>query len=208
MKSNVIMDTIDRELCGINIQQRTKDSFLNLGDILYILDTQRIKERKRRINFSAFLQLENIQCFLQALEKEINAKPYLKATKSSPGWIHPFFAIKILTHFNPKFEIQVYKWLFDYLISNRISSADSYVKMCGVLYKYARNKANYNVNIKRVSNKIKELIRCDNWNKATQIQLQERDYLQNLITDMTNTFKDSELGLNTALKTYIMRIKV
>lgn len=203
MTTNQIMETRDRELNGVIIRQRTKDEFFNLNDIVFCVE-ESIRKYKRgaRINFSDFIQQQNIKAFLKELENEIGCNPYIKGAKNRSGWIHPFFAIKILTHFNPKFEIQVYKWLWDYLIKNRISSGDSFNKMCGTLYKYADNKSKFPENIKKVAKMIQEIICCDDWNKASELQLKRRDELQTYITDLTQTLKNSSQGLSLGIKIY------
>lgn len=150
MQTNQVMETIDRKLCGIKVKQRTKDSFMNLKDVTNIVYKARIDSglSAKGFNFSNWLATDNVKEFLAELEKEIETKPYIKGTKSSDGWIHPFFAIKILTYFNPRFEIKVYQWLYDFLIDNRINSGDSYKRMCGVLFQYSKDKTHFANNIK------------------------------------------------------------
>lgn len=205
MKTNQILETIDRELCGRIIKQRTKDGFMSLWDIESVGNYYRISNNMPPINFKDWLGTQNVREFLAELEKEIGQSPYIKSTKNNSGWVHPFFAIKILTHFNPKFEIQVYKWLFDYLIDNRINGGDSYNVMCGVLFKYATNKTNFHKSIKQVANIIKDTLKVTDWNKATSYQLKERDILQNYITDATRTLKDSTQGFKLGIKMYFAR---
>lgn len=199
MKTNQVLETIDRELCGRIVRQRTKDGFMRLWDIESIGKLYRIQNNLPEINYRDWICSNNVKEFLAELEVEIGTKPYIRSTKANSGWVHPFFAIKILTHFNPRFEVQVYKWLWDYLIENRIKSGDSYNTMCGVLWKYTSQQTFFKRNMANVARIIKELIGVDDWNKATQEQLESREYLHNLIIDFTRTFKDSKTGLNHAL---------
>ena len=207
MKTNQVMQTIDRELCGAIIKQRTKDEFFNLSNILFVIEEHIRKQRlyNYRLNFSDFLQQQNTKRFLEALEKEIGTKPYIKGAKNRDAWVHPYFAIKILTHFNPEFEIQVYKWLFDYLIKNRIDSGDSFNNMCGVLYKHSKNKALFSKHIQSLAYTIKKLIKCNDWNQATEEQLKQRDFLQNYIADLTHTLQDSRQGVKLGIEVYKMK---
>lgn len=209
MKTNQIMESVDRELCGFIIKQRTKDEYFNLNNIIFATEEIIRKETQKmfRINFHDFLKQENIQKFLIALESETGMKPYIKGAKNRDAWIHPYFAIKILTHFNPRFEVKVYKWLWDYLIKNRNNSGDSYNIMCGSLYRYSSNKSEFPLNIKRVSSKIKELVGCNDWNTATEEQLRKRDELQKYIADLTNTLKDSKQGLKLGIDVYLEKYK-
>ncbi len=205
--SKFVLDSKTRELCGVNVRVR-QDEFICLNDILYIVDSERIKEKLRPIDFSNFMQLDNIKAFVAELKKELNGEePYIKIRKNGLGWVHPFFAIKILTHYNPRFEVQVYKWLWDYLVQNRIQGIDSFKAMCGTLWKYADRKDKFNKDIKALCNIIKQKIGVnDEWNKATKEQLAQRDKLHELIIDFTNTFKNSKTGVRYALRAYDERI--
>lgn len=206
MKTNQIVETIDRELLGRIVKQRTKDGFMSLWDIESVGNLYRVNNGLPMINFKDYIYSKNVKEFLEELEREIGTKPYIKSTKGNSGWVHPFFAIKILTHFNPKFEVQVYKWLFDHLIDNRIRGGDSYNVMCGVLFKYADNKTIFYKNIKKVANSIKEILKVNDWNRATSEQLKERDCLQNYITDATRTLKNSTEGFKFGVKMYLSRL--
>lgn len=201
MKTNQILESIDRELCGKIVAQRTCDSFLSLGAVLSIINTDRIARDLGAVQFSHFLQIENVSEFVKALEIETGAPVYHKATKSSRGWVHPFLALKMLTHYNPQFEIQVYKWLFDYLIQNRIKSADSYTRLCGVIAKFSPNKSKIQHTIQWVARKIREVVGVSEWNKATQMQLQRRDELQNMFSDLAESLGDCKLAWRVALRT-------
>lgn len=201
MKTNQIMETRDRDLCGLIVRQRTKDGFMNLDDVTNIVYQARINSgfNAKGFNFSNWLTSDSTQEFLVELENEIGTNPYIRGAKNRSGWIHPFFAIKILTHFNPRFEVQVYKWLWDYLIQSRIKSSDSYTIMSGVLYKYSKSKTEFPKGIKMLADRIKRTIGAECWNEATQEQLQRRDELQTYIADFTRTFKDTKQGIRMAV---------
>lgn len=199
MKTNQIMESVDRELCGRIIKQRTKDGFMRLWDIEAIGKLYRLQNNLPEINYKDWIASANVKEFLTELELEIGTKPYIKSTKANSGWVHPFFAIKILTHFNPRFEVQVYKWLWDYLIQSRIKSSDSYTIMSGVLYKYSKSKTEFPKGLKMLADRIKRTIGAECWNEATQEQLQRRDELQTYIADFTRTFKDTKQGVRMAV---------
>ncbi len=201
MKTNQILESVDRELGGVIVPQRTKDSFLALQPLMSIVNMQRLQQGLAAVTFWHFLQNDNVKAFVDELEKDIKAPVYYKATKSSRGWVHPFLAIKFLTHYNPRFEIQVYKWLFDYLIENRVKSSDSYIRMCGVISKYAPNKAKIQACIQFVANKIKEACGVESWNNATQAQLKRRDSFQNMFADLAESLGDIQVAWKIALKT-------
>ena len=202
MKTNQVMESIDRKLCGRIVRQRTKDGFMRLWDIEAIGKLYRLENGLPELSLKDYMNSQNVKEFLAELEKEVGTNPYIKSTKANSGWIHPFFAIKMLTHFNPKFEVQVYKWLWDYLIQNRIKSGDSYVKMCGSLYAYTTQKAKFQQSIKTLSKNIREHFGVDTWNNATQEQLKLRDELQTNIADFAKTLNNAYQGLVFACDVY------
>ncbi|WP_299327287.1 KilA-N domain-containing protein [uncultured Helicobacter sp.] len=202
MKTNQVMESIDRKLCGRIVRQRTKDGFMRLWDIEAIGKLYRLENGLPELSLKDYMNSQNVKEFLAELEKEVGTNPYIKSTKANSGWIHPFFAIKMLTHFNPKFEVQVYKWLWDYLIQNRIKSGDSYVKMCGSLYAYTTQKAKFQQSIKTLSKNIREHFGVDTWNNATQEQLKLRDELQTNIADFAKTLNNAYHGLVFACDVY------
>lgn len=194
-KTNFIMESIDRELNGVIVRQRTKDEFMCLEDVLYTINKTRIENGSREmINFAMFLQTDNIKEFLSALKAKIGTEPYIKGAKNRSGWIHPFFAIKILTHYNPAFEVEVYSWLWDYLIKHRIKTADSFNLMKGTLYIHTNNKSLFKQKMQKLCGVIKNTIGIDDWNKATDYELELREYTHTMITEFTNTFESSEMG--------------
>ena len=205
------MESVDRELCGRIVRQRTKDGFMRLWDIEAIGKLYRLENGLPELSLKDYMSSQNVKEFLAELEKEIGANPYIKSTKSNSGWIHPFFAIKMLTHFNPKFEVKVYKWLWDYLVENRVSSVDSYNNMCGALHKYTSNKSKFHGDIKVLANMIKNKVACDDWNNSTQEQLEKRDYLQTSIAELTQTLKEPRQAIKIAFQMfdnkYIQRLE-
>lgn len=207
MKTSVIMETQDRVLKGMIVKQRTRDSFFALNDIMNVINLARMKQGQKLARFDIFLQNDSTKDFLLALEKEISTKPYIKGAKGKTGWVHPFFALKILTHFEPNFEVQVYKWLWDYLIENRIKSGDSYVKMCGELYRVSSNKAKFHENIQNLAKLIKDTIGVDDWNKASTGQLELREYAHNMIADLAKTLNDSTKGATLGIQALKERVK-
>ena len=202
MKTNQVMESIDRKLCGRIVRQRTKDGFMRLWDIEAIGKLYRLENGLPELSLKDYMNSQNVKEFLAELEKEVGTNPYIKSTKANSGWIHPFFAIKMLTHFNPRFEVQVYKWLWDYLIQNRIKSGDSYIKMCGSLYAYTTQKAKFQQSIKTLSKNIREHFGVDTWNNATQEQLKLRDELQTNIADFAKTLNNAYHGLVFACDVY------
>lgn len=207
MVTNQIMLTTDRELDGVKVRQRTKDNFFALDDILAVGKLFRLRHKLKDISFHHYMQTDNMQYFLEALKQEENCEPYIKGAKNRTGWIHPYLAYKILLHFNPKFEVKVYKWLHDMLIQYRKDSGDSFIRMSGAIANNIGNKSIVSKTISDTAFKIKTLLKVDDWNKATQQQLKYRDYLQALIADLVVTLQDVKAGTKLALDSFSVRLE-
>lgn len=206
MKTNQIMQTADRELSGVIVRQRTCDSFFALSDIsrVVIKNTPNTASIKR---VDSYFLLNSTKELLAELEKTIGTLPYIKGRGKNTSWVHPYLAIDILLWGNPKFKIEVYGWLWDYLIENRIKSGDSYSKMCGVLYSVSSDKTNFHKNIQNLAKIIKDTIGVDDWNKATNEQLELREYAHNMIADLAKTLHDSTKGASLGIQALKERIK-
>ena len=202
MKTNVVMESIDRKLNDIIIRQRTKDEFLQVRDVLKVINLHRLSKGLESIKFSNFLLNENIKEFMKSLELAKNCKVYYRGNKKESGWIHPYLAIKFLTHYYPELEIKIYDWLFDYLIKYRKDSGDSYVKMTGILFKHTKSPTTFQKSMVKLAQVIKKKIGCENWNEATKEQLERREYLHNMISDLVETLEDCKAGLSLALQAY------
>ena len=202
MKTLQVMDTTDREFLGSNIRQRT-DTYFLLSDLEFAGNKQRQLEKRKMVSIAEYFKVESHKEFIKELELKIDKPAKISGRgRNSKTWIHPFLFIDIALWYSPKIKIEVYEWLYDYLIKYRIASGDSYTKMCGVLWKYASRKDLFAKNIKNLAVIIKKECVVDDWNKATQEQLADREYLHNMIADLTETLQDSKIGASLAIKAY------
>lgn len=197
MKTNQILESCENRMIQVGdkqviIRQRTKDSYFALNDIILLGDAWFFLQNKRRFDVHQYFKQDFAKEFMQELESRTGATCYFKGKKGQTGWVHPFLMLDILLWANPKFKVEVYAWLNDFLIQNRISSADSFNRMCGVLYRYSRQKSQFNVAIKIICNKIKDFMCVADWNKASVEQLRRRDELQNFISDLAETLQNSK----------------
>lgn len=207
MKANHVMGScIYRTLLGRLIRQRTKDEYFCLDDIVKVGNMDRLQRGFNAVNFPVYLTNKDTKDFLHSLELNIGKSPYIKGAKGKSGWVHPFFAIKILSWFNPAFEVEDYDWLFNFLIESRIKGANSYQRMCGVLYEYSKNKAFFPQDIKKIAKIIKDLLGVKDWDKADKSQLENREYLHNCIIDLTQTLQDVEKGVNLGIAMFKRRL--
>ena len=77
--------------------------------------------------------------------------------------------------------------------------------MCGVVFSYTTDKTGFHRNIQKLANVIKDKLGVKDWDNATAEQLENRDILQNYITDATRTLKDSKLGIKLGIEMYNAR---
>ena len=209
MKTNQIMESIENRTMQVGdkqiiIRQRTKDSFFALNDIVLLCDHWLFVQKNtiRRFDIHQYLRLDSTKEFIKELENRIGGDPYIKGVKNKTGWVHPFLMLDILLWANPKFKVEVYSWLNDFLIQNRINSGDSYVRMCGVLYKYSTQKSQFNIAIRMIGKQIKDFIGVSEWNKASQEQLKRRDELQSFIADLAETLQNSKEAVRLGFVNY------
>ena len=203
MQTNAVMESLDREFLGYIVRQRTKDSFFCLKDLEKVGNEQRLKEGLKPVSVHLYFQIDSHKEFLAQVEAEIGGKAYISGRgRNSQSWVHPYIFIDIALWYSPKIKLNVYKWLVDYLIKNRINSCDSFKKMCGCLYDHAERKMDFHKDIKNLSIQIKKRIGVDDWNKATQEQLNERNKLQELIASFAVSFKSSNRAIDEALYVY------
>lgn len=208
MVTNQIMESQDRLLDGVIIRQRTKDEFFAISDVVLLCDRWCYENNKPRFDINQYFRLEASKKFIEALKKKKNCEVVYKGKKGNTGWIHPHLFLDLILWINPEFKVTIYDWLFDYLISSRTQSGDSYRIMCGVLYEFCSNKKRFKSDITNLCRIIKKMILCDEnaeWNKASKEQLKARDDVQMMIADLTATLRDSKQGVRLGIAAYEQR---
>lgn len=137
MKSNQIMK---RPMGQFEVLQRTCDSYFD-GNALLSQWNAVSGNSTRRI--AKFFNEEGVKSFIEALKEDLSqsAKRYdaeiqvvkeIKGRNTTSGrtkdqvWMHPYLFIKFAMWLNPKFEVQVIKFVYDELIKNRHLAGDNY----------------------------------------------------------------------------------
>lgn len=201
MKSNIIMDSPDRELFGIRIRQETKTGFLNLSDLqeAYTVarvlngwkdkriddilsskaNTERIyyilKERNLiNTEFSAFIE----NCENTGLVKYLKAIGFYKTTgarNTKTTWCDPYIWVLIAMELSPMLYARVVIWLGDKLILNRIEAGNFYKSLSKALGTFKANGENidYKKLAKALNHKIFGRHETGMRNLATKEQLQK-----------------------------------
>lgn len=210
MKTNQIIESYDdRALVvggkNIVIRQRTKDSFFMLQDIIKVVNAIRIIELDdgTPVRIERYFALDSTKEFIQKIKEKKQCEPYIRQRgRGKESWVHPYLLLDILLWANPAFKIEIYEWLFDFLIKYRIDSGDSFNIMKGALYTHSKHKHLFGKAIKMICKSIKDMVGVDDWNKANAEQLRRRDELQKMIADLAETTRNSKLAIDLAFANY------
>ena len=188
---------------GHEVRQKSKSALFCATDLVNISNKKRAEIGKPRFNFSAYLNSKATKEFVEELQKENKIVISKGNSRNRPTWVHPLLFIDIALSINPKFKIEVYKWIYDELLKYRNNSGESYKKMVGALYEL------YPVNIfhrkvTSIANYIKKSCEVTDWNEASEKQLILRDKMHDNIYLLCSVLKKPDvavkLGVYNALK--------
>lgn len=143
MKSNKVMK---RKMGSYEVMQRTSDSYFNASSILSQWNSRGNSER--RIN--KYLSMSKTKDFIHEIEMNLQMANMpnadFKAVKVKKGgythngriadevWMHPFVFLDMCMWIEPKFKVEVIKFVYDNLISLRIDAGDNYVRLMKKVY--------------------------------------------------------------------------
>jgi len=137
MKTNVNMI---RKMGNFNVVQRTKDSMFNATQLL----KQWNKYSGQKKMMSHFLENISTKEFIKVLEND-NDTSYrnsvIMKSRANKGinagtWMHPYLFIDFAMWLNPKFKLEVIKFVYDQLIEFRHSAGDMYRGLTNSLMKF------------------------------------------------------------------------
>lgn len=137
MKTNQIMRC---QMGQFEVQQRTQDSYFDANALLSQWNSAKGNPQRA---MSRFFESENVKSFIEALEddlsqnaemqygdiqvvREIKGRNTAKGKTKDQVWMHPYLFIKFAMWLNPRFEVQVIKFVYDELIKNRHLAGDNY----------------------------------------------------------------------------------
>lgn len=136
MKTNQLMT---RKIGDYEVFQRTKDGMFNATVLLQAWNnaTGEKKEVKK------FFENENTKEFLDALVKEENldgqnsayVKSKARLDRGGGTWMHPILFMKFAMWLNPRFEVQVIKFVYDQMLRYRDKVGEDYKKLAAALAK-------------------------------------------------------------------------
>ena len=210
MKTNQIIESCENRTLkaggvSVVIRQRTKDSYFSLQDISRVVNLIRIAElgNPNVVRIDKYFELDSTKAFINAIKAKKGVEAYIRQRgRGKESWVHPHLFLDILLWANPEFKLEIYDWLFDYLVKYRIDSGDSFNIMKGALHTHSRQKHLFQKAIKGVCQNIKKLIGVEDWNKASQEQLRRRDELQKMIADLAETTRNSKIAVELGFANY------
>lgn len=138
MKTNQLMK---RTMGQFEVLQRTSDGYFDGAALLYQWNS--VKGNPER-KMARFFESSETKAFIEALEEDIKShsadmhytdnqvfkKVKGRVTRNGRTkdqvWMNPYLFIKFAMWINPKFELQVIKFVYDELIKNRHLAGDNY----------------------------------------------------------------------------------
>ena len=136
MKTNQLMK---RKMGEFNVTQRTKDGFFCATELLrqwneYANLNRGNSPYLKQKDLKEFFSNKNTKEFIDALleEEKLSTKnlAYLKSRGKSGGtWMHPVLFVKFAMWLNPRFEVQVIKFVYDEMIKYRNEAGESFVSI-------------------------------------------------------------------------------
>ena len=196
MKTAVLMK---RELFGCEVEQNSKTEMFNATSLSKAGNKWRSANGLSEFNLSQWLKSKGTQEFISALEKKHGDVLKVGRGRNSATWIHPLLFIDMALAISPSLKIEVYEWLFDNLLKFRNESGDSYKRMAGALFVNASDKAYYYKYIQDVAQKIKLACNVNDWQTATEPQLQKRDKIHDAITLLCDVLRNNDEAVRLAL---------
>lgn len=198
METEVVMS---RELWGEGIRQKSKSEYFCASDLVNAGNKWRLIHGKKIFNYTQWLKNPSTQEFIASLKSELKTEVIIKGkTKNSLSWIHPFLFIDLALAISPELKIEAYKWLYDNLLRYRNQSGDSYKRMCGALYLIQKNKSLFAEEIKCLAERIKKECGVEDWEHATEKQLELRDKIHSNIALLSDILHDRENLYSVSIK--------
>ena len=204
MKTEVVMK---RVIFDQEISQKSKSEFFSATDLVRAGNIWRLSNGLAPFDMRQWFQQKNTKAVILSLEERFGKVKISGRGRGNHTWVHPFLFIDIALTINPEFKIEVYKWLYDKLLQYRNDSGDSYKKMTGALYLKVTNKSEFKNTIVDVALKIQKVCHVNNWQEATEKQLNLRDKIHEYIFMLSDIIRDTDLLIITAIKKARLELK-
>lgn len=174
---------IERKFKDGVIRQNHKNGWFNATDLIHVANRYRQQIGLDKKMIADYLKTNSTKEFVKEILDRENISLAFESKKGKGGgtWVHPLILIDIAMWLSPEFKYDAMKWLEDRLIQNRDLSGDSYKKLAG--YLKSRTDiipiAKLGIVMPKIARYIKEQLKVEDWNKADEIVLQQRDSIHN-----------------------------
>ena len=192
METMVIMK---RSLFNCEISQNSKTEFFSATDLIRAGNKWRIANNLQHIDLNDWFNLKSTKEFISELEKKYGIVKISARGRGRHTWVHPYLFLDMALAISPSLKIEVYGWLYDYLLKYRNDSGDSFKRMSGSLYNNQTNKQLFPEYIKKVGFHIKNVCNVTDWQTATEEQLKLRDKIQDNISLLSDVLKNNDTAV-------------
>lgn len=201
MKTTQIMERKFRD--GI-IRQNHKSSWFNATDLIQVANQYRTQIGLEKKLIADYLRNNSTKEFIKEILDRENLSLAYESKKGKGGgtWVHPLILIDIAMWLSPDFKYEAMKWLEDRLIQNRDLSGDSYKKLAS----YLKNRtdiipiAKLGIVMPKIARYIKDQLQVDDWNKADEKTLKQRDMIHNNFIMLLDAGVETNKALHIATK--------
>lgn len=133
-----------RPMGNFLVEQRTKDSMFNATNLL----KQWNEASGEKKEITKFFDNDNTKEFISALMEEENlhtqksayVKSNARSDRGGGTWMHPILFVKFAMWLNPRFEVQVIKFVYDQMLKYRNDAGDAYKELGTAIGKIVSKK--------------------------------------------------------------------
>jgi len=197
METQVVMK---RKLFDSEISQQSKTAFLSATDLVRAGNMLRAKHGLLNFEMSAWFQQAGVKEFIKELEKKYGTVKISGRGRGHHTWVHPLLFIDMALAISPALKVEVYEWIYDYLLEYRNDSGDSYKKMCGAIYLKISNKSDFKAYITNTDLKIQHACGVTDWQRDTQDQLKLRTKIHENVSLLSDVLSDINQAVRIAIE--------
>lgn len=201
----VTTQILQRPFFGKVIRQNHHTAYLCANDIFEVGNAFRKNSNLPNADMRKYIEAKKTQEFIRALMiREQVAEPVIrKRGRNGDTWVHPFVALDMLMWLSPEFKVEAIKIIYDSVCVFRDKSGDSYKELSSAIDKYLElPPAQTGLAISNIAMQIKRHINIDNWNAATQEQLETRDKIHRDMMLLIEVGIDPYRAIEAVLKRY------
>lgn len=179
------------------VSQNHKTGWFNATELVSIANKYRATQGETPKIMTDYFKKKETQEFISTIARKEEISQVYKIGRGRKGgtWVHPLILIDIAMWLSQDFKYQALNWLQDNLLKYRDLSGDDYKLLTSAICSKI-NPAKAGVMIPDIARQIKEKIKVEDWNKASEEQLKKRLQVQRDIILLCKT----PIGLEEAVK--------